>query len=101
MLEDAKLIGSTSYIYEVGCGVVIDGEKTVLVGDAKAERARPWRRRSSIQGSAGELFEHFAGHLEWHSAWHRQRRHSLLFRGKVDTDEANRLLAERATGRCD
>src|SRR3954454_23008411 len=31
--EDAKLIGSRSYICEVGCLVVIDGDRTALVGD--------------------------------------------------------------------
>ena len=28
--EDARLIGSTAYIYEVGCALVIDGEETYL-----------------------------------------------------------------------
>jgi hydroxymethylpyrimidine pyrophosphatase-like HAD family hydrolase len=79
VMEDAKLIGSTSYICEVGCLVVMDGERTALVGDLEPD----------------ELFEHFAGRLEWHSPWHRQREFSLLFRGKVDVDEGNRLLAER------
>src|SRR5918995_2919267 len=37
VLEDARLIGSTAYIYEVGCGIVIDGERTVLVGDAETD----------------------------------------------------------------
>ena len=36
VLADARLIGQTSYIYEAGCGVVIDGERTYLTGD--------WRR---------------------------------------------------------
>jgi hydroxymethylpyrimidine pyrophosphatase-like HAD family hydrolase len=47
------------------------------------------------QGIPHELFEHFGGALEWHSPWHRERSLSLLFRGKVDVEEANRLLAER------
>ena len=28
VLEDARLIGQTSYIYEAGCAIVIDGERT-------------------------------------------------------------------------
>lgn len=30
--EDARLIGQSSYIYEVGCGLVVDGEETLLLG---------------------------------------------------------------------
>ncbi len=40
------------------------------------------------RGIPDELFEHFAGRLEWHRPWHQQRELSLLFRGKVDVDEA-------------
>jgi hydroxymethylpyrimidine pyrophosphatase-like HAD family hydrolase len=94
VLEDAKLIGSRSYIYEVGCGVVIDGEKTVLVGDAESEPGKTLAETMVDRGIPEELFEHFAGRLDWHSPWHRQRELSLLFKGKIDVAEANRLLAE-------
>ncbi len=95
VMEDAKLIGSTSYICEVGCLVVIDGEHTELVGDAETEPGRSLAETWVERGIPDELFEHFSGRLEWHSPWHRQRRLSLLFRGKIDVDEANRVLAER------
>jgi len=95
VMEDAKLIGSRSYIAEVGCMVVIDGEKTLLIGDAQADPGRTLAETMVDQGIPDELFEHFGGRLEWHSPWHRQRELSLLFKGKVDVDEANRLLAER------
>src|SRR6266545_3705219 len=32
--EDARLIGQSSYIYEAGCALVIDGETTLLTGDS-------------------------------------------------------------------
>jgi hydroxymethylpyrimidine pyrophosphatase-like HAD family hydrolase len=95
VMEDAKLIGSTSYIYEVGCAVVIDGEKTTLVGDAESYPGKTLAETMVDRGIPDELFEHFAGRLEWHTPWHMQRELSLLFRGKVDVDEANRVLAER------
>jgi HAD superfamily hydrolase (TIGR01484 family) len=95
VMEDAKLIGSTSYICEVGCLVVIDGERTALVGDIEADPGKTLAETMVDQGIPDELFEHFAGRLEWHSPWHRQREFSLLFRGKVDVAEGNRLLAER------
>ncbi len=95
VMEDAKLIGSTSYICEVGCLVVIDGERTELVGDAESDRGKSLAETMVDRGIPDELFEHFSGRLEWHSPWHRQRELSLLFRGKVDVAEGNRLLAER------
>jgi hydroxymethylpyrimidine pyrophosphatase-like HAD family hydrolase len=95
VMEDAKLIGSTSYICEVGCLVVMDGERTALIGDAKADPGMTLAETMVARGIPDELFEHFEGRLEWHSPWHKEREFSLLFRGKVDVEEANRLLAER------
>jgi hydroxymethylpyrimidine pyrophosphatase-like HAD family hydrolase len=95
VMEDAKLIGSTSYICEVGCLVVIDGERTALIGDAEADPGTTLAETMVERGIPDELFQHFKGRLEWHSPWHRQREFSLLFRGKVDVEEGNRLLEER------
>jgi hydroxymethylpyrimidine pyrophosphatase-like HAD family hydrolase len=95
VLEDARLLGQTAYIYEVGCGVVIDGEKTVLVGDAEADPDKTLAETMVDRGIPDLLFSHFEERLEWHRPWHQQRELSLLFRGQVDVGEANRLLAER------
>ena len=95
VLEDAKLIGSRSYIAEVGCLVVIDGERTVFTGDFEPDPGKTLAETMVDRGTAEELFEHFQGRLEWHSPWHRQRELSLLFKGKVDVEEANGFLAER------
>lgn len=95
VMEDARLIGSRSYIYEVGCAVVIDGEKTVLVGDVESDPGKTLAETMVGRGIPDELFDRFAGRLEWHSPWHRQRELSLLFKGKIDVDEANSFLAER------
>ena len=40
VLEDARLIGSTAYIYKAGCAVMMDGEETVLIGDFRADEGR-------------------------------------------------------------
>jgi hypothetical protein len=95
VLEDAKLIGSTSYICEVGCLVVMDGERTALIGELEPDPGKTLAESMVDQGIPDELFEHFPGRLEWHSPWHRQREFSLLFRGKVDVEEANRFLGEK------
>ncbi len=95
VVEDAKLMGLRSYIAEVGTVVMIDGERTELVGDLVADEGKTLAETMVDNGVPDELFEHFPGRLEWHSPWHRQRELSLLFRGKVDVDEANRFLAQR------
>jgi phosphoglycolate phosphatase len=95
VVEDAKLMGLRSYIAEVGTVVMIDGERTELVGDIEPDPGKSLAETWVDRGIADELFRHFEGRLEWHTPWHRQRHLSLLFRGKIDTEEANRLLAER------
>jgi hydroxymethylpyrimidine pyrophosphatase-like HAD family hydrolase len=95
VLEDARLIGQSSYIYEVGCGVVIDGEKTLLVGELKPEEGKSLAETIVDAGVPEMLFDAFEGSLEWHRPWHKQRELSLLFRGKIDVGEGNALLAER------
>jgi phosphoglycolate phosphatase len=94
VVEDAKLMGLRSYIAEVGTVVMIDGERPELVGDIEPDPGKSLAETWVDRGIADELFRHFEGRLEWHTPWHRQRHLSLLFRGKIDTEEANRLLAE-------
>jgi hydroxymethylpyrimidine pyrophosphatase-like HAD family hydrolase len=65
------------------------------VGDVEIDPGKTLAETMVDHGIPDELFEHFAGRLEWHSPWHKQRELSLLFRGKIDTEEANRLLEER------
>src|ERR1700730_9303354 len=36
VFEDARLIGQTSYIFEIGCGLVVDGELEWLTGGVGA-----------------------------------------------------------------
>jgi hydroxymethylpyrimidine pyrophosphatase-like HAD family hydrolase len=97
VLADARLMGQTSYIYEAGCGVTIDFERTLLVGDwASGDEDAPTpAQRMLDEGIPTLLFEHFGERLEWHHPWHRDRHLSHLFRGGVDVDEANALLTER------
>src|SRR6266516_4699871 len=94
VMADSRLIGQTSYIYEAGCGVVIDGERTYLTGDWVLDDRGTPAERMLAAGVPDLLFERFAGRLEWHSPWHAERVLSHLFRGGVDVAEANRVLVE-------
>ena len=93
VMEDARLIGQTSYIYEVGSGLVIDGEETFLTGEFQPGPGETVHALIAQTGAPDMLLERFAGRLEPHAPWHLDRQVSHLFRGLVDPSEANELLA--------
>jgi hydroxymethylpyrimidine pyrophosphatase-like HAD family hydrolase len=98
VLEDARLIGQTAYIYEAGCAVVIDGETTVLVGDFEPDEGKTIYETIVNRGVPDLMFEAFSPALEYHAPWHTERVHSHLFRGKIDVAEANALLEREGQG---
>ncbi len=93
LAEDARLLGQSSYIFEAGACVVLDGEEHWLTGEmmpgeltiaAQIERS----------GAPALLLAHYAGRLEHHEPWHSEREVSHLFRGLVDAAEADGVLAD-------
>jgi hydroxymethylpyrimidine pyrophosphatase-like HAD family hydrolase len=93
VMEDARLIGQTAYIFEVGSGMVIDGELTFLTGDLQPRDGQTVHAQIAAGGAPELLLERYAGRLEPHVPWHVDREVSHLFRGLVDAYEANELLA--------
>ncbi len=89
---DARLYGQSSYIYEAGCAMVIDDERTYLTGSwVPDERGTPAERLIAA-GLPDLLFERFGPRLEYHAPWHTDRELSLLFRGDVDVAAVNELI---------
>ena len=87
LAEDARLLGLGAFVYELGCGLSIDGEDTVLAGE--------WTHAAIAASGAVELLlERFAGRLEPHDPWHRDRAYTHLLRGTIDVAEADAVLAE-------
>jgi hydroxymethylpyrimidine pyrophosphatase-like HAD family hydrolase len=95
VMEDARLIGQRSYIYEAGCAVVIDGERTLIVGDLEHSEENTIAQQMLDAGVPQLLFERYRGRLEYHTPWHTDRLYSHLFRGLIDLDDANVLLTEQ------
>ena len=93
VFEDARLIGSRAYVFEAGCGLVMDGELTWLTGDLVPDERTIFEQIEDL-GAPALLLERYAGRLEYHSPWHRDREVSHLFRGLVDPFEAEALLRE-------
>jgi phosphoglycolate phosphatase len=98
VMEDARLMGQTAYIYEVGSGMVIDGEEILLTGDLQPQNGQTVHALVEASGAPALLLDHYAGRLEVHAPWHLDRAVSHLFRGLVDVDDANAVLADRGFG---
>jgi hydroxymethylpyrimidine pyrophosphatase-like HAD family hydrolase len=95
----AQLFGQNAYIFEAGACVVLDGEEHWLTAAAPARSQGQDELTVAEQiergGAPALLLSRYRGRLEYHHPWHRGRQASHLFRGLLDTAEANRLLAER------
>jgi phosphoglycolate phosphatase len=98
VFEDARLLGQSSFIYEAGACVVLDGEEQWLTGEEWKIGQQPGEETIAEQiersGAPALLLERYAGRLEYHEPWHTEREVSHLFRGLVDAFEVDALLAE-------
>lgn len=87
LLHNAVLLGLRSYIYEAGCGMVLDGEVESLVEEA------------DDAGANALLLSRYEGRLEMYDPWNRGRESSRLYLGRdVDVAEADELLVEEGLG---
>jgi HAD superfamily hydrolase (TIGR01484 family) len=93
VMEDARLIGQSSYIFEVGAGLVLDGETTFLTGDFQPRDGASVHDQIAATGAPELLLRRYEGRLEYHAPFHLGREVSHVFRGSVDVREANELLA--------
>jgi hypothetical protein len=93
VFESARLIGCSSYIFEIGCGIVLDGELEWLTDGLEPREGATIFDQITATGAPAQLLERFSGHLEYHTPWNRGREVSHLFRGLVNTAEANEIVA--------
>ncbi len=93
VMEDARLLGQSSFIFEAGACVVLDGEEHWLTGELLPGELTI-AEQIERSGAPALLLERYAGRLEYHEPWHVQREVSHLFRGLVDAAEVDRVLVE-------
>lgn len=95
LFGDARIMGLKNYIAELGCEVIYDlGERVYLnAGNIKVENGNLF---SHIKDSKAPelLIENNRGYFEYHTPWSENRECTHVFRGFIDTDEANMLLLE-------
>jgi hydroxymethylpyrimidine pyrophosphatase-like HAD family hydrolase len=99
VFESARLIGANSYIFELGCGLVLDGELEWLTGGVvpSPERGTIYAQIEA-SGAPGLLLERYGDRFEYHTPWAVGREVSHLFRGLVDLDEVHAMFAGTGLG---
>jgi hydroxymethylpyrimidine pyrophosphatase-like HAD family hydrolase len=95
---DARLMGISSYIFEAGAGVVLDGELHWLTGELVPRNGETIFDQITATGAPQLLLDHYAGRLEYHEPWHKGREVSHLFRGDINALEADELLQREGHG---
>ena len=94
--EDGRVLGVRDYVFEVGSGLMLDGEVEWLTGDLEPRDGRSVRDRIVASGAPGLLLEAFPGlRLDRDQD---DREVTVVFRGEIDTAAADALLAERGHG---
>src|SRR5579871_2015675 len=97
--EMMRVLGQSSYIFELGCGVVIDGEHEWLTGDlVPSEERGTIFEQIDATGAPKLLLDTFPGRLEYHTPWSVGREVSHVFRGHVPADEASAVLEQAGLG---
>jgi hypothetical protein len=95
VFESSRMIGSSSYIFELGCGLVLDGELEWLTDEiVPSETKGTIYDQLEATGAPALLLDRFAGQLEYHTPWSQGREVSHLFRGSVDHAEVASVLDE-------
>ncbi|MBS3908628.1 MAG: hypothetical protein KGZ93_03195 [Actinobacteria bacterium] len=91
---DARILGFQNWIAELGCQLVYGMGETVVLnaGDFRTEGKTVWEAIEA-GGAPALLLESYAGLLEYHLPWSQNRECTHIFRGRIDTEEANELLA--------
>jgi hydroxymethylpyrimidine pyrophosphatase-like HAD family hydrolase len=94
VMAAARLLGQRSFICEVGCGLVVDGEEEFLTDGLVPQNGKTIFELIDESGAPVLLLSHYAGRLEYHAPWHRNRDISHVLRGSIDAAEANELLRD-------
>jgi hydroxymethylpyrimidine pyrophosphatase-like HAD family hydrolase len=99
LLGDARILGMRNVIAEMGALVAYDlgAEIVTNLGEYPGGEEPPARHMERV-GAVSTLFEAFPGRLEHHTPWSAWRDYTQLFRGLVDTQEAERVLDDAGMG---
>lgn len=93
--ELARLIGLRSYIAELGCLIFYEQGREVFANHTfPVPAGRNLRQAIADSGAPTLLLDSYQGRFEYHLPWSERQECTHLFRGLIDVEEANGLLAE-------
>jgi hypothetical protein len=93
------MLGLPSYIFEAGCGLVLDGELEWLTDGLEPRDGKTIHDQIEESGAPALLLERYAGRLQVFAPWQHGRDVSLLFLGEdISSEEADELLVEQGFG---
>lgn len=97
---DARLLGLSSVIAEMGALISEDFGRTVLrcFGDTPTQGDELPARTMERVGAVDLILDRFSSRLEFHRPWSAWRECTQLFRGRVDTSEVDAILAAEGMG---
>jgi phosphoglycolate phosphatase len=99
LLHDTRMLGVSSYIFEAGCGLVLDGELEWLTDGVEPREGQTIHDQIEASGAVAMLLSRFEGRLQVYSPWAAAREVSVLFLGEdIDALEADELLIEEGFG---
>ena len=96
---ETRLIGQRSYIFEVGSGMVIDGELSFLTGELEPREGLTVHAQVARSGGPDLLLARYAGRLEHHAPWHLEREVTPSA-GSSTSVRRTSCWAARGTGTC-
>src|SRR5215208_6097663 len=82
MVHETRMLGVSSYIFEAGCGLVLDGEVEWLTDGLEPRDGRTIHDQIEASGAVAMLLSRYAGRLEVYSPWSSAREVSVLFLGE-------------------
>ncbi|MGH2727868.1 MAG: HAD family hydrolase, partial [Actinomycetota bacterium] len=96
---DARILGLTTVIAEMGSIIAYELGREVVTNLGEYPGAEePPAAYMERTGVVKLLFDAFPGRLEHHTPWSAWRDYTQLFRGLVDTEAADRVLADGGFG---
>ena len=99
VFEAARLIGSRAYIFELGCGLVLDDELEWLTdGIVPSPASGSIFDQLEASGAPTLLLERYGGQIEYHTPWSVDREVSHLFRGALELDDVHATLQQAGVG---
>ena len=93
------MLGLDTYIFEAGCGLVLDGELEWLTDGLEPRDGKTIHDQIEESGAPALLLSRYEGRLRVYQPWRHGREVSLLFLGDdISAEEADELLIEEGFG---